>query len=47
MQEIKKVAVLGAGAMGAFFAAKFLDAPEFSTMLVEIVERYLAGLPPV
>jgi 2-dehydropantoate 2-reductase len=40
MQEIRKVAVLGAGAMGAFFAAKFFDAPEFSTVLIARGERH-------
>jgi 2-dehydropantoate 2-reductase len=40
MRESKRVAILGAGAMGAFFAAKFFDAPEFSTVLVARGERY-------
>jgi 2-dehydropantoate 2-reductase len=40
MQEIKYVAILGAGAMGAFFAAKFFDAPEFSTALIAGGERH-------
>lgn len=39
MQEIKSVVILGAGAMGAFFAAKFFDAPRFSTVLVAGGER--------
>jgi len=34
MEEIKKVAILGAGAMGAAYAAKFLDASAFSTVLI-------------
>jgi 2-dehydropantoate 2-reductase len=34
MQEIKKVAVLGAGAMGAYFASRFYEAAGFSTTLV-------------
>ncbi len=40
MQEIKSVAILGAGAMGAFFAARFLDAPGFSVTLVAGGERH-------
>jgi 2-dehydropantoate 2-reductase len=40
MQEIERVAILGAGAIGGFFAAKFSDAPEFSTVLVAGGERY-------
>jgi 2-dehydropantoate 2-reductase len=40
MQEIKRVAILGAGAMGAFFASKFFDAAEFSTVLVAGGERH-------
>ncbi|MGD2205590.1 MAG: 2-dehydropantoate 2-reductase [Anaerolineae bacterium] len=40
MQEISRVAILGAGARGAFFAAKFFDVPEFSTVLVAGGERY-------
>jgi 2-dehydropantoate 2-reductase len=40
MQTIKRVAVLGAGAMGASFAARFFDAPEFSTRLIAGGERY-------
>jgi 2-dehydropantoate 2-reductase len=39
MQEIRRVAILGAGAMGAFFAAKFFDTPSFSTVLVAGGER--------
>lgn len=34
MEEIKKVAILGAGAMGAAYAAKFFDTSEFSTVFV-------------
>jgi 2-dehydropantoate 2-reductase len=34
MQEIQKVAVLGAGAMGAYFASRFFDTPGFTTVLV-------------
>jgi 2-dehydropantoate 2-reductase len=34
MQEIKKVAVLGAGAMGAYFVTRFFDTPFFSTSLI-------------
>jgi len=38
--EIKKVAILGAGAMGSFFAAKFFEADGFSVSLVAGRERY-------
>jgi 2-dehydropantoate 2-reductase len=34
MQEIRSVAILGAGAMGAYFAAQFSDAPHISTVVV-------------
>jgi 2-dehydropantoate 2-reductase len=34
MKEIQRVAVLGAGALGSFFAGRFYDAPEFSTFLI-------------
>lgn len=34
MDEIRKVAILGAGAMGAFFASSFADQPDFSTCLI-------------
>ncbi|MDQ7782514.1 MAG: 2-dehydropantoate 2-reductase [Desulfomonilaceae bacterium] len=37
--EIKNVAILGAGAMGTFYASKFFDAPEFSTVLVARDQR--------
>jgi 2-dehydropantoate 2-reductase len=40
MPEIKHVVILGAGAMGAFFAARFSDTPQFSTVLVARGERY-------
>ncbi len=39
MNKINKVAVLGAGAMGAYFASAFFDAPGFSTTLVAQGER--------
>lgn len=39
MQEIHNVAVIGAGAMGAIFAARFFDTPGFSTVLVAEGER--------
>ena len=39
MQEIAKVAIFGAGAMGSFFAAKFFDTDGFSTVLVARGER--------
>ena len=34
MNKIQKVAVLGAGAMGAYFAGRFFDTPGFSTVLI-------------
>ncbi len=40
MNEIKNVAVLGAGAMGAAYAARFFDAPLFSPVLVARPPRY-------
>ncbi|MBF0527965.1 MAG: ketopantoate reductase family protein [Deltaproteobacteria bacterium] len=40
MKHIKNVAVLGAGAMGAFYASKFFDASVFSTVLVARGHRY-------
>ena len=40
MQEIKNVAVLGAGAMGAAYASRFVDGSGFSTVLVARDSRY-------
>jgi 2-dehydropantoate 2-reductase len=40
MKRIKRVAILGAGAMGAVFASRFLDSGEFSTALVARDHRY-------
>jgi 2-dehydropantoate 2-reductase len=40
MEDIKKVAILGAGAMGAFFAARFLDAPGLTTAAVARGQRH-------
>ncbi len=40
MKPIKNVAVLGAGAIGASYAAMFFDGSGFSTMLVAEGERY-------
>ncbi len=40
MKGIKNVAILGAGAMGAFYASKFFDSSEFSTALVARDRRY-------
>ncbi|HTY23049.1 MAG TPA: 2-dehydropantoate 2-reductase [Desulfomonilaceae bacterium] len=40
MKEIKNIAVLGAGAIGAFYASKFFDAPLLSTVLVARDLRY-------
>lgn len=34
MQKIQKVAILGAGAMGAYFAGRFFDTAGFSTVLI-------------
>ena len=39
MTEIKRVAILGAGAMGSFFASRFFENREFSTFLVARGER--------
>jgi 2-dehydropantoate 2-reductase len=39
MSEIHNVAILGAGAMGAYFAAQFYDAPGFSTRLIADGQR--------
>ena len=39
MQAIQKVVVMGAGAMGAYFASCFYDAPGFSTFLLAKGER--------
>lgn len=39
MQEIRTVAILGAGAMGAYLAALFYAVPEFSTSVVAKGER--------
>ena len=40
VKEIKNIAILGAGAMGASYASMFFDAPEFSTALVAREPRY-------
>lgn len=40
MRTIKQVAVLGAGAMGAFFASRFFEAASLSTVLIAGGERY-------
>ncbi len=39
MQAIQKVAILGAGAMGAYFATRFFDSPGFSTVLIAEGQR--------
>jgi 2-dehydropantoate 2-reductase len=39
MQKIQKVAILGAGAMGAYFASRFFDSPGFSTVLIATGQR--------
>ena len=40
MKEIENVAVLGAGAMGAYYASRFFDAPRFSSTLLAREPRY-------
>ena len=40
MQKIEKVAFLGAGALGAAYISKFIDANEFETAVVADGERY-------
>ena len=40
MERIRRVAVLGAGAMGGFFASRFCDAPNFSTELIAAGRYY-------
>ncbi|MBW1814784.1 MAG: NAD(P)-binding domain-containing protein, partial [Deltaproteobacteria bacterium] len=40
MKDIHKIAILGAGAMGAFFATRFLDADGFSTSLIAKDQRF-------
>lgn len=40
MKEIKRVAIWGAGAMGAFYASKFFDTSSFSTVLVAQGSRH-------
>ena len=40
VKEIKNIAVLGAGAMGAYYASKFFDASPLSTVLVAREPRY-------
>ena len=39
MREIQKVAILGAGAMGAYFATQFYNTPAFSTVLIASGQR--------
>jgi len=39
MQKIRNVAILGAGAMGAYFASTFFDTPGFSTVVIARGER--------
>lgn len=39
MQKIQKVAILGAGAMGSYFAGRFFDTPGFSTVLIAKGQR--------
>jgi len=34
MQKVKKIAILGAGAMGAYFGSRFFDTDGFSTVLI-------------
>jgi 2-dehydropantoate 2-reductase len=40
MKEIKQVIILGAGAMGAYFASRFFQTPGFETALLARGERY-------
>lgn len=40
MEEIQRVAILGAGSMGAFFAGRFHDSPGFSTFLIARGSRF-------
>jgi 2-dehydropantoate 2-reductase len=40
VKEIENVAVLGAGAMGAYYASRFFDSPRFSPTLVAREPRY-------
>ncbi|MGC8658091.1 MAG: ketopantoate reductase family protein [Desulfomonilaceae bacterium] len=40
MKEIRNVAILGAGAMGAAYASRFVDSGQFSTVLVADGSRY-------
>ncbi len=40
MREITQVAILGAGAMGSYFATRFFDAPKFSAAVIARGERY-------
>ena len=40
MQKVKRVAILGAGAMGAYFATSFFDAIDFLRSLPEMTRRY-------
>jgi 2-dehydropantoate 2-reductase len=40
MHPIHKVVILGAGAMGGYFATQFLNVPEFSTAVLARGERY-------
>jgi 2-dehydropantoate 2-reductase len=39
MPDIQKVAILGAGAVGAYFAAQFFNSPAFSTSLIASGQR--------
>ncbi|MBA3009171.1 MAG: ketopantoate reductase family protein [Proteobacteria bacterium] len=39
MKKIRKIAILGAGAMGAYFAGRFFDTTGFSTVLIAKGER--------
>jgi len=40
MDKIQKIAVLGAGAMGAYFASRFFDTPGFSMVLIAKGKRF-------
>lgn len=40
MHEIKRIAILGAGALGAFYASRFYDADPNSVVIIAAGERY-------
>ena len=40
MKKVRKVAILGAGAIGSYFASRFFDTPGFTTVLIAKGRRY-------